>query len=49
MLPALYTHSVGEISTKGLVVPMVKEIYEPVLARLKEEGLHFISKSTLQE
>ncbi|CAI5665916.1 unnamed protein product [Oreochromis niloticus] len=39
----------GEISTKGLVVPMVKEIYEPVLARLKEEGLHFISKSTLQE
>uniref|UniRef100_A0AAX7W3B5 Saccharopine dehydrogenase (NAD(+), L-glutamate-forming) n=1 Tax=Astatotilapia calliptera TaxID=8154 RepID=A0AAX7W3B5_ASTCA len=39
----------GEINTKGLVVPMVKEIYEPVLARLKEEGLHFISKSTLQE
>uniref|UniRef100_A0A7N8WTQ8 Aminoadipate-semialdehyde synthase n=1 Tax=Mastacembelus armatus TaxID=205130 RepID=A0A7N8WTQ8_9TELE len=39
----------GEISTKGLVVPMAKEIYGPALARLKEEGLHFMSKSTLQE
>uniref|UniRef100_UPI0037E935AC alpha-aminoadipic semialdehyde synthase, mitochondrial n=1 Tax=Semicossyphus pulcher TaxID=241346 RepID=UPI0037E935AC len=39
----------GEISTKGLVVPMTKEVYGPALARLKEEGLHFMSKSTLQE
>lgn len=39
----------GEITTKGLVVPMLKEIYEPALARLKEEGLHFMSKSDLQE
>ncbi|KAG7219641.1 hypothetical protein INR49_007198 [Caranx melampygus] len=39
----------GEISTKGLVVPMTKEIYGPALARLKEEGLQFISKSTLEE
>ncbi|XP_034541480.1 alpha-aminoadipic semialdehyde synthase, mitochondrial [Notolabrus celidotus] len=39
----------GEITTKGLVVPMTKEVYGPALARLKEEGLHFISKSTLQE
>ncbi|XP_030588201.1 alpha-aminoadipic semialdehyde synthase, mitochondrial isoform X2 [Archocentrus centrarchus] len=39
----------GEISTKGLVVPMMKEVYGSALARLKEEGLHFISKSTLQE
>ncbi|GAA6227679.1 alpha-aminoadipic semialdehyde synthase, mitochondrial [Lates japonicus] len=39
----------GEISTKGLVVPMTKEIYGPALARLKEEGLHFMSKSTLEE
>ncbi|KAM7397303.1 hypothetical protein PAMP_020287 [Pampus punctatissimus] len=39
----------GEISTKGLVVPMTKEIYGPALARLKEEGLNFLSKSTLQE
>lgn len=39
----------GEITTKGLVVPMSKEIYEPALARLKEEGLHFMSKSDLQE
>ncbi|KAK5866828.1 hypothetical protein PBY51_011371 [Eleginops maclovinus] len=39
----------GEISTKGLVVPMTKEIYEPALARLKEEGLHFMFKSDLQE
>uniref|UniRef100_A0A3B5B1N5 Aminoadipate-semialdehyde synthase n=1 Tax=Stegastes partitus TaxID=144197 RepID=A0A3B5B1N5_9TELE len=39
----------GEISTKGLVVPMTKEVYGPALARLKEEGLNFMSKSTLQE
>ncbi|KAK5621415.1 hypothetical protein CRENBAI_007638 [Crenichthys baileyi] len=39
----------GEIVTKGLVVPMTKDIYGPALARLKEEGLHIISKSTLQE
>ncbi|KAI9547454.1 hypothetical protein NQZ68_017003 [Dissostichus eleginoides] len=39
----------GEITTKGLVVPMSKEIYEPALARLKEEGLYFMSKSDLQE
>ncbi|KAI3371641.1 hypothetical protein L3Q82_023596 [Scortum barcoo] len=39
----------GEITTKGLVVPLTKEVYGPALARLKEEGLHFISKSTVQE
>ncbi|XP_070686971.1 alpha-aminoadipic semialdehyde synthase, mitochondrial [Pempheris klunzingeri] len=39
----------GEITTKGLVVPMKKEIYGLALARLKEEGLRFISKSTLHE
>ncbi|XP_059190585.1 alpha-aminoadipic semialdehyde synthase, mitochondrial isoform X2 [Centropristis striata] len=39
----------GEISTKGNVVPITKDVYGPALARLKEEGLRFISKSTLQE
>ncbi|TNN41235.1 Alpha-aminoadipic semialdehyde synthase, mitochondrial [Liparis tanakae] len=39
----------GEILTKGLVVPMTKDIYGPALACLKEEGLHFMCKSTLQE
>uniref|UniRef100_A0A8C6MIA3 Aminoadipate-semialdehyde synthase n=1 Tax=Nothobranchius furzeri TaxID=105023 RepID=A0A8C6MIA3_NOTFU len=39
----------GEIISKGLVVPMTKEVYGPVLARLKDEGLHFMTKSTLQE
>ncbi|XP_078138997.1 alpha-aminoadipic semialdehyde synthase, mitochondrial [Centroberyx gerrardi] len=39
----------GEISTKGLVVPMTKEIYGPALRRLKEEGLRITTKSTLQE
>ncbi|XP_060893053.1 alpha-aminoadipic semialdehyde synthase, mitochondrial [Labrus mixtus] len=39
----------GEITTKGLVLPMTKEVYGPALARLKEEGLHFMSKSSLQE
>ncbi|XP_028813260.1 alpha-aminoadipic semialdehyde synthase, mitochondrial isoform X2 [Denticeps clupeoides] len=39
----------GEITTKGLVVPMTKDIYAPVLKRLQEEGLHFTSKSTISE
>ncbi|KAL6106218.1 aass [Pungitius sinensis] len=39
----------GGITTKGLVVPMTKDIYGPALACLKEEGLHFMSKSSLQE
>lgn len=44
-----FTFLLGEITRKGLVVPMTKEIYGPVLTRLKEEGLHFRSMSTLQE
>lgn len=48
-LCALCVPLAGEISTKGLVVPMTKDIYSPVLARLKEEGLHFTTKSTLLE
>lgn len=39
----------GEISTKGLLVPMTKDIYGPALARLKDEGLNIISKSTVQD
>ncbi|CAN9498807.1 unnamed protein product [Ophioblennius macclurei] len=39
----------GEVTSKGLVVPMTKEIYGPTLARLKEEGLFFSSKSSIQE
>lgn len=31
------------------MVPMTKEIYGPVLAQLREEGLHFSTSSTLQE
>lgn len=39
----------GEIRSRGLVTPMMKELYGPALARLKEEGLQFMSSSTLQE
>uniref|UniRef100_A0A8C6SNZ0 Aminoadipate-semialdehyde synthase n=1 Tax=Neogobius melanostomus TaxID=47308 RepID=A0A8C6SNZ0_9GOBI len=39
----------GEIRSKGLVVPMTKEVYGPALARLKEEGIQIVSKSTVQE
>lgn len=39
----------GEIRSKGLVIPMTKEVYGPALARLKEEGIQIVSKSTLQE
>ncbi|XP_037539587.1 alpha-aminoadipic semialdehyde synthase, mitochondrial [Nematolebias whitei] len=39
----------GEIQTKGLVVPMTKDVYGPALARLKDEGLNIMMKSTLQD
>uniref|UniRef100_A0A3P8UP07 Aminoadipate-semialdehyde synthase n=1 Tax=Cynoglossus semilaevis TaxID=244447 RepID=A0A3P8UP07_CYNSE len=39
----------GEITKKGLVVPVTKDIYGPMLARLKDEGLYFMSKSTVEE
>lgn len=39
----------GELNTKGLVVPMTKDIYAPILKRLEQEGLQFISKSTIIE
>ncbi|XP_017290871.1 alpha-aminoadipic semialdehyde synthase, mitochondrial [Kryptolebias marmoratus] len=39
----------GEIQTKGLVVPLSKEIYRQALARLKDEGLNITTKSTLQD
>lgn len=39
----------GELSTKGLVVPMMKSIYSPVLKRLQEEGLQYVTKSTVSE
>lgn len=46
---ALVVAAAGEIRSRGLVTPMMKELYGPALARLKEEGLHFMSSSTLQE
>ncbi|XP_061578199.1 alpha-aminoadipic semialdehyde synthase, mitochondrial [Cololabis saira] len=39
----------GEINERGLVVPMKKEVYGPALARLQNEGLHIVSKSTVHE
>ncbi|XP_030622605.1 alpha-aminoadipic semialdehyde synthase, mitochondrial [Chanos chanos] len=39
----------GELNIKGLVVPMTKNIYGPVLRRLQEEGLRFTCKSTVTE
>ncbi|KAF4081396.1 hypothetical protein AMELA_G00160900 [Ameiurus melas] len=39
----------GELNTKGLVVPLTKTIYSPVLRRLQQEGLQFTTKSTISE
>lgn len=41
--------SAGEIRKKGLVTPVVKEIYEPALDRLRKEGLTFTTTSTIQD
>ncbi|MCJ8735980.1 hypothetical protein PDJAM_G00253660 [Pangasius djambal] len=39
----------GELNTKGLVVPITKNIYAPVLRRLQQEGIQFTTKSTISE
>lgn len=36
----------GEIKTKGVLVPLTKEIYSPVLAELENYGIKFIDKIT---
>lgn len=36
----------GEIQTKGMVVPMVPEIYKPMLKRLKQEGINSTEHTT---
>jgi len=35
----------GEISTKGTVVPLRREFYDPILKRLETEGISYTSKS----
>lgn len=35
----------GTIKTKGLQLPVLKEIYEPVLAELEEKGIRFYEES----
>ncbi|XP_030071900.1 alpha-aminoadipic semialdehyde synthase, mitochondrial [Microcaecilia unicolor] len=36
----------GEIESRGLIVPMTKDIYGPMLERIREEGILYNSKST---
>jgi saccharopine dehydrogenase-like NADP-dependent oxidoreductase len=36
----------GKINVKGLCIPTIKEIYEPVLSELKDYGIVFIEKGT---
>jgi saccharopine dehydrogenase-like NADP-dependent oxidoreductase len=36
----------GKINVKGLYIPTIKEIYEPVLNELKDQGIIFIEKGT---
>jgi saccharopine dehydrogenase-like NADP-dependent oxidoreductase len=36
----------GKINVKGLYIPTIKEIYEPVLNELKDHGIAFIEKGT---
>jgi saccharopine dehydrogenase (NADP+, L-glutamate forming) len=34
----------GKIKSRGVVIPVVKEIYEPVLAELAEFGIRLIER-----
>ncbi|KAM4039169.1 alpha-aminoadipic semialdehyde synthase, mitochondrial [Anomaloglossus baeobatrachus] len=36
----------GEIESKGLVIPLTKNIYGPILERVTEEGIFYNTKST---
>ncbi|XP_038636019.1 alpha-aminoadipic semialdehyde synthase, mitochondrial isoform X2 [Scyliorhinus canicula] len=36
----------GEISTKGMIGPLTKDIYQPILDRIKTEGIVYTSSST---
>jgi saccharopine dehydrogenase (NADP+, L-glutamate forming) len=35
----------GVIRTKGLHIPISKEIYEPVLAELEQHGIRFLEQN----
>ena len=39
-----YTNLNNKISKKGVVIPIHKEIYNPVLEKLKEFGIEFIEE-----
>ncbi|MFT7799666.1 alpha-aminoadipic semialdehyde synthase, mitochondrial isoform X1 [Arapaima gigas] len=39
----------GEIQTKGLVMPLTKNIYTPILRRLEAEGVRYSTKSSFSE
>ncbi|XP_048825797.1 alpha-aminoadipic semialdehyde synthase, mitochondrial isoform X1 [Brienomyrus brachyistius] len=39
----------GEIETKGLVLPLTKNIYAPILRRLRDEGIRYSTKSSFSE
>ena len=32
-------YTVGEIQTKGMIVPMSRDMYRPILKRLQQEGI----------
>ena len=34
----------GEISTRGVITPVLKEVYEPILSELKQNGIWFVEK-----
>jgi hypothetical protein len=34
----------GKITSKGVNIPVMREVYEPVLEELKEYGVEFIEK-----
>ena len=36
----------GQITLTGVQVPVVPEIYEPVLAELEAQGIHFVETWT---
>ena len=40
MVESFFPCLIGEIQKKGIVIPLAREFYHPILLRLKQEGIH---------
>lgn len=39
----------GEINNKGMIVPLTKDIYGPILKRIQAEGIAYTTQSVIRQ